>query len=393
MDNNELDKYHIGVLDGLRAMALLFIVWFHFWQQSWILAGQFDWIPRYGYLFVDMMILLSGFCLFLPYARKMVYGEDVDSKGEFYKKRIARIMPSYYISILIVLFLFALPKGEYHSGLEFAKDFFTHIFFIHNLFPDVLANTHLNGVLWTVALEVQFYIFFPFIAKAFTKKPILTYIAMILVGLVSCITISINFENLNQLMFVNHPLTFVLVFANGMLGAWIYMRYTKYIKHLKHPKLLSIIFTILAILCIFAYRFFCTTISEEHLRKMQIDYRFILSILFLIFILSTSLSVKFFRKIFDNKLAKFLSTISFNLYIWHQFIAVCLKEYKIPFWEGDVPPNMSGNTVWQWKYFILCIIISFAVSCFMTFAVEKPIAKKIKSLEIGKLKNKRSNLC
>ena len=90
-------QYHIDVLDGIRAVTITIIVWFHFWQQTWIMPiwGKFniDWIPRSGSICVDMMILLSGFCLFLPYARQMVYGTETVSAKEFYIKRAARIMP------------------------------------------------------------------------------------------------------------------------------------------------------------------------------------------------------------------------------------------------------------------------------------------------------------
>lgn len=73
------DTGHIGVLDGIRVFAIGIVAWFHFWQQSWLSPQigsiSLDWLVRTGYLLVDMMILLSGFCLFLPYARAMVYGE------------------------------------------------------------------------------------------------------------------------------------------------------------------------------------------------------------------------------------------------------------------------------------------------------------------------------
>ena len=72
--DNSYDTKHLKVLEGIRALAILIIVWYHFWQQNWIspTIGSFsiDYIPRYGYLLVDMMILISGFCLFIPYARQ-----------------------------------------------------------------------------------------------------------------------------------------------------------------------------------------------------------------------------------------------------------------------------------------------------------------------------------
>lgn len=88
MDEKNRIENRIGVLDGIRAIAIGMVVWFHFWQQTWLtpylripteytkyiglteinLAG---WV-RYGFVFVDMMILLSAFCNFYPYARSIV---------------------------------------------------------------------------------------------------------------------------------------------------------------------------------------------------------------------------------------------------------------------------------------------------------------------------------
>ena len=123
---------HIDVLDGVRAIAILIVVWFHFWQQSWLMPiiGDFniDWIPRNGALLVDMMILLSGFCLFLPHARSMVYGEQTPAASTFYIKRAARIMPSYYLSVFGILLLFALPLNAYTNPSFMWKDIFTHVF-------------------------------------------------------------------------------------------------------------------------------------------------------------------------------------------------------------------------------------------------------------------------
>ena len=113
----------IPALDGIRALTVLAVVWYHVWQQSWLspliqykssgrsIYLSLDFIPRTGYLFVDMMLLLSAFCLFLPHARAAVSGAPVPSVPGFYKKRIARIVPSYYLSVLI-LFIYAVLKNQ-----------------------------------------------------------------------------------------------------------------------------------------------------------------------------------------------------------------------------------------------------------------------------------------
>lgn len=32
-----IDTRHVDVLDGVRAAAILIVVWFHFWQQNWLM--------------------------------------------------------------------------------------------------------------------------------------------------------------------------------------------------------------------------------------------------------------------------------------------------------------------------------------------------------------------
>ncbi len=370
---------HIDVLDGVRALAILIVVWFHFWQQSWLMpiVGDFniDWIPRNGALLVDMMILLSGFCLFLPYARSMVYGTTTSTAKTFYVKRGARILPSYYFSVLLILFLFALPLKEYVSKEVMWKDLITHLFFINNFSYDTLIGTKLNGVLWTVAVEVQFYLLFPLLAKCFQKRPILTYSGMTMLGLVSSHLISKNWEQLTQGVYVNHTLTFFSVFANGMLGAWAYISITKEKRPQKAEQFFYLLMTLAGLLL---FKILC----EHHMRfpngqQWQVKYRFILSLVYLLILFGVLMSQQYLRFLLGNRFMHFLAGISFNLYIWHQYIAVKLKEFRIPYWEGATPPNQLVDKPWMWKYMLLCIVLSLVMAILTTYLIEKPIARLI----------------
>lgn len=377
--DNAYQQNHIDVLDGVRAIAILIVVWFHFWQQSWLMpiVGDFniDWIPRNGALLVDMMILLSGFCLFLPYARSMVYGTPAPTAKIFFVKRGARILPSYYFSIFFVLFFFALPLKEFTSNSFICKDLLTHLFFVNNFSYDTLVMTKLNGVLWTVAVEVQFYLIFPLLAKWFQKRPLFTYCTMTLIGLISSNLISKNFGAITQPLYVNHTLTFFSVFANGMLGAWAYISITKDKRPIKAEQFLYILMTmggllLFKILCDHHYNF-------PNGQQWQVKYRYVLSLVYLLILFGTLMAQQYFRFLLGNRLMKFLAGISFNLYIWHQYIAVKLKEFRIPYWEGDIPPNQLGDKPWMWKYMLLCIAVSLAVAILTTYLIEKPIARLI----------------
>ena len=115
----EVDTRHVDVLDGVRALAILIVAWYHIWQQSWLrpyiyvesTGGVYlnaEPLVRSGYIMVDVMLLISGFLLFLPYARHMIEGGPRPSIKEFYVKRALRILPTYWFSVLVVLFFFAL---------------------------------------------------------------------------------------------------------------------------------------------------------------------------------------------------------------------------------------------------------------------------------------------
>lgn len=101
----------IGPLDGIRAVAVLMVVWYHFWQQSWLMpvAGpvNLDWMPRNGAICVDLMILLSG-SVFFTLCKKYVPGR----KRPFGRTCLPQKGGSHYALVLCItfdLYWFALP--------------------------------------------------------------------------------------------------------------------------------------------------------------------------------------------------------------------------------------------------------------------------------------------
>ena len=178
----------IPALDGYRVVLVFLVSWYHIWQQSWWTpslpgVGSLDFLMRSGYVHVDGMILLSGFLLFLPWAREMLDGAPQPQIREFYRRRVARIVPSYYAFTLGMLLLVALPHGLYANWQSGVKDVFLHLTFLQNQDVYTYLGTPLGVASWTIALEMQFYLIFPWIARAANKRPALTIGAMILAGL------------------------------------------------------------------------------------------------------------------------------------------------------------------------------------------------------------------
>jgi peptidoglycan/LPS O-acetylase OafA/YrhL len=150
-------------IDGLRAIAALWVVLFHvhlvskatfsvpvldaFWDSGW--AG------------VSLFLVLSGFCLYLPFAGGRQQRFQVRS---FLLRRAKRVMPAYYTSLAFVVPLyiaFAVPLGgsRHLSLADTAWHALTHATMTHIFFTSTFYS--LNGVYWSLALEWQFYLTLP----------------------------------------------------------------------------------------------------------------------------------------------------------------------------------------------------------------------------------------
>ena len=388
-DHTFIDTKHIDVLDGVRALAVFGVLWFHFWQQNWImpyidlpflsrigLPGTLNllFLPRAGFLFVDWLLFLSAFCLFLPYARAALAHESLPETKLFYKKRIARIVPSYFVAVLLIFFLVSVPSHAYRSVSEALGDLVPTLTFTQTFFSDTLLATKINGVLWTAAVEMQFYLFFPFLAKAFTKKPVWTYLGMLIVSVLYLRGFALAHPDDIRLT-VNQLPAFFGVFANGMAVAFLFVLAGKFLKRSPQLSALALVGLVAGVVLLVAMM--KTAPDSRPVQIWQARNRFSLSLVFALITVSAALTFSGIRWLFSNKLMRFLSLISFNVYIWHQWIAVQLKEWRIPFWSGEKPPNMTGDVGWQWAYTALIFAATFALAIAGTYLVEHPLAKRI----------------
>ncbi|MDD4312622.1 MAG: acyltransferase, partial [Eubacteriales bacterium] len=388
-NKTHIDTKHIDVLDGVRALAVFGVLWFHFWQQNWIMPYidvpflarlglpttiNLLFLPRAGFLFVDWLLFLSAFCLFLPYARAALEQTALPDVKLFYQKRIARIVPSYAVCVLLIFFAVSVPSGAYRSVAEALRDLIPTLTFTQTFVPEALIGTKINGVLWTAAIEMQFYLFFPWLARAFVKKPGWTYLGMLALSLAYLWGFALRDANSIRLT-VNQLPAFFGVFANGMAFAYLF---TLAGKHLRRSPQLSALSLVALIACaILLVQMMKTAPDVKPVQIWQAQNRYRLSLVFAGITLSAALTFSGVRWLFSNRLMQFLSVISYNIYLWHQWIAVKLKEWRIPYWTGENPPNMTGDARWQWTYTALIFIAAFALAIAATYLVEHPAAKRI----------------
>ena len=218
-------KQYIAAADFLRVFAVGLVACFHIWQQSWLDPGfrvfgvyvDLQRIIRRGYMGVDLMLLLSGFLLYLPVARAARRGEPMPDARDFYARRLRRILPSYLAAILIALG-FTFIYGPDWGSAPRALDLLAHLTFTHTFWRGTYIWTSLNVGLWTLAVEMQFYFIFPLVSRSFRQKPWLTFCTLTALGLFSRLLIA---RKEDVTMLFNQLPCMLDLYALGMFSAYL----------------------------------------------------------------------------------------------------------------------------------------------------------------------------
>ena len=370
------DVGHAAAADLLRVACIGMIGWYHIWQQSWLMpvlniAGHrldLSSYVRTGYMFVDVMLVLSGFLTYLPWAA----GKERPAR-EFYLRRALRILPSYWFALLVMLVLAVADPGFYAPG-RLALDLLAHLGFVHNLWGFSYNASRLNVVLWTLAVEVQFYVLLPALAPVFKKHPLPAYLVMTAAGLSAMFLWTWQLPDTT--LYVNRLPNMLVVYANGMLAAEGYARLCEVKKRRLWVALAGTLACAASVWGMLAILKAQSGINGYDLIRLgQLKWRWPLSACGALFLLGGSLSFRGVRAVLSNPPVRFLAGVSFNFYIWHQWIAVQLKNLRIPPYEAEINPNMAGEMPWQLHYTILCFIAALAAAVALTYLVEKPGAK------------------
>jgi peptidoglycan/LPS O-acetylase OafA/YrhL len=202
-----MSQKHIPALDGLRGVAILLVLVYHLFNVG-IFKGWF----RYGWVGVDLFFVLSGY---------LITSILLKSKGKpnyfrnFYRNRALRILPLYFG----VLLIFAFIAPQFTPTKWFVSDQVYFWTFTQGYLILKGQNTDPLFHLWSLAIEEQFYLVWPFIILILRPKQLLLFSAMMLIA-----TITVRF------VFYNQYLTFGLTVAHmdGLLIGAVIATATKY---------------------------------------------------------------------------------------------------------------------------------------------------------------------
>ena len=147
----QAQQNRMAAIDGLRAIAVLMVVAFHYlgrWPNDYT-GLTFAPMFGFGWLGVDLFFVISGYCIAMT-------AERTESLAAFWGRRFGRIYPAYVAGVFLTFALvsyFGLPD----KGVTIVQA-------LGNLvFLNAVAVPPVDGVYWSLIVELKFYFIYGFL--------------------------------------------------------------------------------------------------------------------------------------------------------------------------------------------------------------------------------------
>lgn len=297
---------HFKGLNGIRAIAAVGVMLAHILGD----LGQFGLkkLPsslNIASLGVTMFFTLSGFLItYLLLKEKAANEKNQINISNFYIRRILRIWPLYFLYVFLCILTY------WYFSIDFeAKMLFFYFFLLANV-PLIIEQTlPFIGHLWSVAVEEQFYLFWPWFSKIDTKK-LLFYTLLLTFSLILLKDVSYVLSNkfALKLPLITFTTTRFYCMLIGCIAAILFVQKSVWIDRLTNKYVAIGAWLIL----------FLAIINKFQISSALIDHE-IISIVTVIVIL-TQITEKNKIVNLDNKVLDFFGKISYGIYVYHPIL-------------------------------------------------------------------------
>ncbi|WP_158658166.1 acyltransferase family protein [Agarilytica rhodophyticola] len=286
-------------IDGIRAIAVSIVILFHFSVPGF--SG--------GFIGVDVFFVLSGYLI-----SSIIFSQLEKGKfefGNFYFRRIRRLFPVYIVVMLAtfaVAYALMLPK-EFR---EFGQSLLASTVYVSNILFYLQAgyfdtSSHLKPLLhtWSLSVEEQFYLIFPFVAwvtAKFSRKSLFILFATLTLASFAAAAYYIHRDN--SAVFYLYPFRAWEMFLGTLLA-------TQFIPQLK-SKLSNDIAAVCGLLLIIIPNFFYDSST------LFPGVSALAPCLGTVLLLYTGVSHSgWVQRILSSSPPVFIGKLSYSLYLWH----------------------------------------------------------------------------
>ena len=225
-------KAHYDLLDGLRGVAALMVIWYHVFEGFAFASNSAIETLNHGYLAVDFFFILSGFVI--GYAYDDRWGKSLTMK-DFFKRRLIRLHPMVIMGAVLGAITFCIQGSVQWDGTHIAismimLSLLCTIFFIPAM-PgvgyEVRGNGEmfpLNGPCWSLFFEYIGNILYALFIRRLSNKALTVFVVLLGVALAAFAVFNVStYGNigvgltLDGVNFLGGSLRMLFPFSLGML--------------------------------------------------------------------------------------------------------------------------------------------------------------------------------
>lgn len=343
---------YLPYIDGLRFLSITMVVLFHFFDYYRDKAYPYEiadevqkQIMKFtttGYAGVMLFFGISGFVLGMPFIKQHLYGGKKVKIKDYLLRRLTRLEPPYIIviTLLFVLSLLRATKGDF---TELFPHYLASFFYSHNVIYDGFPV--LSDVLWSLEVEVQFYLLAPLFALIFKLNKYIRRIILLFIILFYTEHIRSAIDPFPFFWLIK----FIQYFMAGFLAADLFFEYKDKIKS-------SYMFDIVSV-----YSIISLWLAFD---DVPLSFK-----VFLI-IASTPFTV-FWKKFLSLEWITIIGGMCYTIYMLHQRI--------LHFVLGNFKPKeiIADNVFIDVSIRVLVYLIPLTILCFGFFIfVERPTMKR-----------------
>ena len=311
-------------IDLLRGIAVLFVIIYHFFTMLGFYDNPlFTYVHSFGLFGVSLFFVISGYLIYRSIDYSISTQGTKTGLKHYTIHRLFRILPAYYFNLAIVLIMATFVIGNHYlySG-SFLRQIASHFSFL-SFFIYKDTGFGINGVYWSLSIEMLWYIIAPLIFIYIKKDRYL--IALFILSLAyllgldlalydSFLNLDKNADNYTILLFYwSFQLPGQLIYF--ITGILIY----KYINNQITISIVSKYLLSTFVISLFIY-------VESH---YDLHASFVLNNLFILFTVATLFILLYKEKPKWMSGLEWIGKISYSLYLWHVPVLYILKQTNI----------------------------------------------------------------
>ena len=374
----------IPALDGLRGIAILLVMQYHFWGLAFGLSGQLNTsgldgaiedVSSIGWSGVDLFFVLSGF---------LITGILFDAKNgdsffrAFYARRILRIVPVCYGFFIFILVVAPwLPTLSQVARVDEFRDiqlwFWTfNVNIASSIKPLDVEVPLVYSHLWSLSVEEQFYLLWPFVVFALGRRGLMG-LCVVLVATAFLFRYALTAGFAEDFFQINAPGVLMPARMDTLaLGAFIALALRGgELARLRRFAPAVVLISVATLAIIFSRNDGLSTFSIEVERYGYSAYAFLYAAI-LVIVLSSAGSTLWRRALTSPFLSAF-GRYSYAMYIVHLLVGFWLANRFV---KWDLTPTFGGSQVpTNILFSVVATIITFAIAWMSWRVVEQPFLR------------------